>query len=78
MSYFHGCQRMVPQWHEGGIVTLSTAPGTCAITCMSGWSLGCACYQSLCSRCSRICILVVNMLKPMDYIFIALTPTIVR
>lgn len=78
MSYFHGCQMMVPQQHEGGIVALSTVPGTCAITYIRGWNLGFACYQSLCSRCSKICILVVKMLKPMCYIFIAFTPMIVR
>lgn len=55
-----------------------TPSRTCAITYVRGWSLGCVCCHSLCSQCSRICISVVNVLKPVCCIFIAFTLTVVR
>lgn len=64
-------------WRHSGIVALFTVPGTCAIACIRGWAVGCACYQSPRSRCSGLCIVVVNVLKPL-YIFIGFTPMIVR
>jgi len=42
MSYFCGCQRMMLEQRERGIAALPTVPGTPAVTCIRGWSLGCA------------------------------------